>query len=179
MKIAKQRQILSHIIRLLNQADKEFVKHVNNKSKLIKELSNELFFMGAFTRSDLDNHVIPFMKENAVEIYTKKEKVLKGETLKDDDLDYITLIKDLGKQIREWREKRHYSQKTLALKAGTTQQVLSRIESGKDLKQPTLELCHRITKAAGLKLVFEVADSRKQRGDRGKAKNNKIEYINP
>ncbi len=41
MKIAKQKQIMSHIVRLLNQADNEFLKHVNNKSKLIKELGNE------------------------------------------------------------------------------------------------------------------------------------------
>ena len=160
MKTAKQKQIMLNVIELLKQADKDFLKRIDDKKKLVEELSNELLFLGTFTRQDLKRYVIPFLNKNVEYLYSKKEDILNGrklnEELEDDICDYIELIEGLGKQIKEWRVKKNYSQKALASKAGTTQQVLSRIEKGKDLKQPTLETYHKIIKAAGLKLVCNV-----------------------
>ncbi len=76
MRIAKREQIWSYITELINHADKEFLKRADNKSKLIEGLSNELFFIGAYTRADLDSQVIPFMEENTEDIYSMKELVL-------------------------------------------------------------------------------------------------------
>ena len=77
MEIAKREQIWDYITKLINHADEEFLKRTDNKSKLIEGLSNELFFIGAYTRADLDSQVIPFMEENTEDICSMKELVLK------------------------------------------------------------------------------------------------------
>ncbi len=76
MGIVKGEQIWLYITDLIKHADKEFLKRVDNKSKLIEGLSNELFFIGAYTREDLDSQVLPFMEENTEDIYSMKELVL-------------------------------------------------------------------------------------------------------
>ncbi len=82
MGIAKREQIWSYITELINHADKEFLKRADNKSKLIEGLSSELFFIGAYTRADLNSQVIPLMKENIEDIYSMKELVLKKSAAK-------------------------------------------------------------------------------------------------
>ena len=82
MKTAKREQIWPYITELINHADEEFLRRADNKNKLIEELSNELFFVGAYTRADLNSQVIPLMEENAEDIYSMKELVLKKSEAK-------------------------------------------------------------------------------------------------
>jgi DNA-binding XRE family transcriptional regulator len=147
----KQKQIMSCVKKLLNGADKKFLSSMSTRKKLVLALRNELLFMGAFTQADLDNHVVPFLHEQSDKIYAEKEKVLKGEKLAEHD-DYVVLIKQIGQTIQNERKKKRYTQRDLAARAKTTQQMLSRIESGRDLKQPTLGTYHKIFTVLGLKL---------------------------
>ena len=152
----KQKQIMSCVKKLLNGADKKFLSTMGTRKKLVLALRNELLFMGAFTQADLDNHVVPFLTEQSDKIFAEKEKVLQGEKLVEHD-DYVVLIKQLGQTIKKQREKKRYSQRDLAARAKTTQQMLSRIESGRDLKQPTLGTYHKIFTVLGLKLKISHA----------------------
>ena len=77
MKTAKREQVWPYITELINHADEEFLRRADNKDKLIEGLSDELFFVGAYTRADLNSQVIPLMEENAEDIYSMKELVLK------------------------------------------------------------------------------------------------------
>jgi DNA-binding XRE family transcriptional regulator len=147
----KQKQIMSFVKKLLNEADKKFLSTMRTKKKLVLALRNELLFMGAFTQADLDNQVVPFLNEQFDKIYAEKEKVLQGEKLVEHD-DYVVLIKQLGQTIQKERKRKRYTQRDLAARAKTTQQMLSRIESGRDLKQPTLGTYHKIFTVLGLKL---------------------------
>ncbi len=76
MGIVKPEQIWSSITEIINRADKEFLRQVDD-SRLIEEISNELYFVGAYTKYDLERQVVPFMKENANDILLIKEEVLK------------------------------------------------------------------------------------------------------
>ncbi len=76
MEATKQKQIWNYIIELINHADEEFLKQADSKSKLIEEISNELYFVGAYTKDDLERQVVPFMKENANDILLIKEEAL-------------------------------------------------------------------------------------------------------
>ena len=56
----------------------------------------------------------------------------------------------VGRKIRSLREKRHFSQAQLAVRAGTGQASIARIESGKSV--PKLDLLARIASALGARL---------------------------
>jgi hypothetical protein len=60
----------------------ERINHADNKSKLIEKLCDELFSIGAYTRADLNSQVIPLIQENAEDIYSMKELVLKKSEAK-------------------------------------------------------------------------------------------------
>lgn len=68
---------------------------------------------------------------------------------------------DIARMIRTAREKSGLSQRELAKKAGTTQAVVSRIESGADSRMPSLTLIYRLLTASDAKLelkcIFEKA----------------------
>lgn len=62
---------------------------------------------------------------------------------------------DIARMIRTAREKADLSQRDLARKAGTTQAVVSRIESGTDIRMPSLTLIYRLLKASEAKLEIK------------------------
>lgn len=68
---------------------------------------------------------------------------------------------DIARMIRTAREKSGLSQRELAKEAGTTQAVVSRIESGADSRMPSLTLIYRLLAASDarleLKCIFEKA----------------------
>ena len=68
---------------------------------------------------------------------------------------------EIARMIRTAREKSGLSQRELANKAGTTQAVVSRIESGNDARMPSLTLIYRLLTAANanleLKCIFDSA----------------------
>lgn len=62
---------------------------------------------------------------------------------------------DIARMIRAAREKEGLSQRELAKKAGTTQAVVSRIESGNDSRMPSLTLIYRLLAASNAKLELK------------------------
>ncbi len=62
------------------------------------------------------------------------------------------LIVYIATITKEARENKHLTQRELAIKAGTTQAAISRLESGQDSRIPSLFLLSRIAKASGSNL---------------------------
>jgi transcriptional regulator with XRE-family HTH domain len=62
--------------------------------------------------------------------------------------------KDLGRMLRTTRERLGLSQRRLAVRAGTSQDAISRIERG--VEAPTLERFEQLMLAMGQRLVLEV-----------------------
>lgn len=62
------------------------------------------------------------------------------------------LINEISKMIVTLRKMAHLTQAELAAKAGTTQPVIARLESGKDERIPSLLLLARIAAASQAKL---------------------------
>ena len=61
---------------------------------------------------------------------------------------------DIAEILREARERAGLSQAALAIRAGTKQSTISRLEAG--LEAPTIERVERILLVMGLRLVLEV-----------------------
>ena len=59
------------------------------------------------------------------------------------------MISCIAQQFYELRIEAGFTQKAMAEKSQTTQQVIARIESGKDCRVPSLDLLNRIAHAAG------------------------------
>ncbi len=62
---------------------------------------------------------------------------------------------DLGSSLRAARKRQGLSQRRLALRAGTSQDAISRIERG--VEAPTLERFAQLMVVMGQRLVFDVA----------------------
>jgi ribosome-binding protein aMBF1 (putative translation factor) len=81
-------------------------------------------------------------------------KKLKDQTIKA-FYDEEKTKSEIARMIRTAREKAGLSQRDLALKAETTQAVVSRIESGTDSRMPSLTLIYRLLTAADAKLELK------------------------
>jgi ribosome-binding protein aMBF1 (putative translation factor) len=62
---------------------------------------------------------------------------------------------EIARMIRTAREKAGLSQRELAKKTGTTQAVVSRIESGSDSRMPSLSLIYRLLSASEARLEIK------------------------
>lgn len=62
------------------------------------------------------------------------------------------IINQIAKMFVDLRKKAKLTQNTLAKKAGTTQPVIARLESGSDNRLPSLDLLARIAAATNSKL---------------------------
>lgn len=62
------------------------------------------------------------------------------------------LINEISKMIIQLRNTAHLTQAELANKAGTTQPVIARLESGTDTRIPSLALLARIAAASNVRL---------------------------
>lgn len=69
------------------------------------------------------------------------------------------LINEIAKMVVQLRQQAKLTQQELAKKAGTTQPVIARLESGCDNRIPSLELLARLAAAANTKLKI-VLDSK-------------------
>jgi predicted transcriptional regulator len=72
-----------------------------------------------------------------------------------------TLINEIAKMITQLRQKAKLTQQELAEKAGTTQPVIARLESGADHRIPSLELLTRLASATHAKLKIVMAFDKK------------------
>jgi DNA-binding XRE family transcriptional regulator len=64
------------------------------------------------------------------------------------------LINAISKMIVKLRKQAHLTQGELAKRAGTTQPVIARLESGVDTRMPSLDLIARIAAASNAHLVL-------------------------
>ena len=72
------------------------------------------------------------------------------------------LINAISRMIVEMRRKAHLTQAELARRANTSQSVIARLESGRDVRMPSLGLLSRVASAAHatLNINFETSNSR-------------------
>ena len=84
------------------------------------------------------------------------QEVLTKE-LKDPELRFYfeqrQAVTRIARLVRDVRQHASLTQAELAKKAGTTQTVISRLESGSDSRIPSMELLYRIANALKAKLV--------------------------
>lgn len=66
------------------------------------------------------------------------------------------LINEIAKLVVQIRHKARLTQQEMAEKAGTTQPVIARLESGSDARIPSLELLTKIAFAANTTLKIKV-----------------------
>jgi DNA-binding XRE family transcriptional regulator len=96
------------------------------------------------------------MKKNMLKNFTKLEDFISQELKNDPEfaIEYEkqTLIHEIADMISEIRKYANLTQVQLAKKAGTTQPVIAKLESGNDTKIPSLDLLSRIAHAANTKL---------------------------
>jgi transcriptional regulator with XRE-family HTH domain len=62
------------------------------------------------------------------------------------------LINEIAKMVVKLRQQAHLTQQELAIKAGTTQPVIARLESGSDSRIPSLELLAKLADATNTNL---------------------------
>lgn len=62
-------------------------------------------------------------------------------------------ISQIARLVRNARQSSEMTQKDLAQKVGTTQAVISRIESGNDSRIPSMDLLERIARAVKARLL--------------------------
>lgn len=71
------------------------------------------------------------------------------------------IINQIATMIVQLRHKVKLTQEELAKKAGTTQPVIARLESGSDKRIPSLDLLTRLTLAAGARLKINAIVNKK------------------
>jgi len=62
---------------LIENADKEYLKIMKTPEELIKRMGYELFFMGTYTKEEVDNQVKPIMEKNKLALYDDMRKMLR------------------------------------------------------------------------------------------------------
>jgi DNA-binding XRE family transcriptional regulator len=94
-----------------------------------------------------DKFIQGLLKDNQVRVHYDSER---AQTL-------------IAQAVRSTRLRAGLTQAQLARLAGTTQAVISRLESGTDLRTPSLELLSRIAGACKAKLTFSFEFPTKRR----------------
>ncbi len=91
-------------------------------------------------KSDLDKHIEKQLKDKEFKIY----------------FDKADAKRKIAQEIAILRKARHISQAQLAGRIKTSQQVISRLESPRDKRMPSLDLLERVAKALNRKLVISL-----------------------
>lgn len=96
------------------------------------------------------------MKKISLETVINEQR--KKDPKFDDAYQRELLINEISKMIIALRNAAHLTQAQLARKAGTTQPVIARLESGTDTRIPSLNLLSRIAQAshARLHIKFDI-----------------------
>lgn len=91
-------------------------------------------------KSDLDKHIERQMKDREFKIY----------------FDRAEAKRKIAQEVALLRKAQHITQAQLAKEIKTSQQVISRLESPRDKRMPSLELLSRVAKALNKKLVVSM-----------------------
>lgn len=73
-----------------------------------------------------------------------------------------TLIHEIANMIQKIRKNSHLTQVQLAERAGTTQPVIARLESGNDTRIPSLELLAKIARASNATLHIQIKKQKEE-----------------
>ncbi len=96
-------------------------------------------------KSDLDKHIEKQLRDKEFKIY----------------FDRAEAKRKIAQEIAALRKAHHITQAQLAKKIKTSQQVISRLESSRDKRMPSLEFLDRIAKVFNMKLVITLQQSEK------------------
>jgi ribosome-binding protein aMBF1 (putative translation factor) len=91
-------------------------------------------------KSDLDKHIERQLKDKEFRIYFDKAETKRR----------------LAQEIALLRKAQHISQAQLAKEIKTTQQVISRLESPRDKRMPSLDMLDRVARALNRKLIISL-----------------------
>ncbi len=91
-------------------------------------------------KSDLDKHIKRESKDKGFKMYFDKAEAKR----------------EIAQEITALRKANHLTQAQLAEKAGTKQQVISRMESPNDNRMPSLDFLARIAKIFNRRLVISL-----------------------
>lgn len=120
----------------LPEKDAEGSHESNNDGKT----ENETINGGKKMKSDLDKHIERQMKDREFRIYFDKAEAKRK----------------ISQEVALLRKAQHITQAQLAKEIKTSQQVISRLESPRDKRMPSLELLARVAKALNKKLVISL-----------------------
>jgi DNA-binding XRE family transcriptional regulator len=91
-------------------------------------------------KSDLDKHIEKQLKDREFQMYFDKAEAKRR----------------IAQEIALLRKAQHISQAQLAKDIKTSQQVISRLESPRDKRMPSLELLDRVARALKRRLVISL-----------------------
>jgi ribosome-binding protein aMBF1 (putative translation factor) len=91
-------------------------------------------------KSDLDKHIEKHLKDKEFKMY----------------FDRAEAKRKIAQEIVFLRKAQHISQAQLAKEINTSQQVISRLESPRDKRMPSLDLLDRVARALKRKLVISL-----------------------
>lgn len=156
---AKTRVIKEAIIAVLGCADKKYLSMQSDAEAFARSIAWEVCNAGYCTQQEYEDAVLPYLVRQKEYIDILRVKVLQGEELSAGSVALFSVtLKDIGRSIKQAREAMGWTQADLAQNAGTTQALVSRIERGESLKQPSIELLDRLSLALGKRLVLSLAD---------------------
>lgn len=154
---AKLRRIREGLAQLFSRVDSTFLEAQKDPQEFARAVAWELASAGYCTRSEYEESVLPYLLENDDLLELMRRRRMSGGDIEAEKITlFSALPKDVGKQIREARKARGWTQSQLAEAAGTGQPVVSRIERGASLKQPTIELIDRCARALGHQLQVKL-----------------------
>lgn len=159
MKQAKFRRINEGLSSLLNRADRDYLARCINPEQFARDVAWELRTAGYCTGEEYTRSVLPYLLQVQDYLEQLRQTALSGEKFGLDDVVLFSdKLKVLGSAIRKARKEKHWTQEQLASRAGTFQPVVSRVERGEALKQPSLDLLDRFAHALGKRLIVNLAD---------------------
>ncbi len=154
---AKMRRIREAVTALLINADQDFLKKQTDKKAFAESLAWELRNSGMCSQREYEREVLPFLVSEADYMDELRRRAIDGEKFAAEDLfPYWQLIRDFGELIRSARREMGLTQAILAEKAHTTQPIVSRIERGSELKEPSLELLIRLAKSMDRQVILDL-----------------------
>lgn len=158
--VAKLRMIREALTELFNRADVKYLQLQKDPHGFAESLAWELVSAGFCTSEESRKLVLPYLMENQELLDFYRRQRIQGKPVQEVSL-FSSIPRNVGEQIRIVRKRLGLTQAQLAEAAGTQQPVVSRLERGDSLKQPTLELIDRLARVLGLRMRLELVPEEK------------------